>query len=186
MHYNIKREWPLLLILVIPFIVGVFLYPHMPEQIPIHWNVHGEADNYGPKLFGIFGLPLLNVGMYILFIVLPKIDPKRNDYMKFSNAYLAIRYALHLFFALLFALTIAATFGYQIQIGKWITAAAAIMFIVIGFSIGKVRHNYFVGFKYPWTLASEEVWIRTHRLGAKLMLSLPAENPGVTLWNSKG
>lgn len=170
MNYNIKREWPLLLILIIPFIVGTILYPHMPDQVPIHWNVHGEVDGYGSKLFGAFGLPVLNLGMYILFIVLPKIDPKRNDYPKFNNAYLAIRYALHLFFVLIFALTLAAAFEYQINIGKWITIATAIMLIIMGFNMRNVRHNYFVGFKYPWTLASEEVWSRTHRLGSKLMV----------------
>ncbi len=169
MNYKIKREGPLLLILIMPFIIGAVLYPHLPEQVPIHWNVYGEADDYGSKLFGTFFLPLLNVGMYILFIVLPKIDPRRDNYLNFSNAYLIIRYALHLFFVLIFAMTIAASFGYPVQIGKWITAAAAILFIIIGLSMRNVKHNYFVGFKYPWTLANEEVWIRTHRLGAILM-----------------
>lgn len=171
MNYNIKREWPLLLILVIPFIVGVILYPYLPDQIPIHWNVHGEVDDYGPKLIGTFGIPLLNAGMYVLFIVLPKIDPRRDNYLKFSNAYMVIRYTFHIFFVLIFAITITASLEYQVQVGKWITAAAAVMFIIFGYNMRNVRHNYFVGFRYPWTLASEEVWIKTHKLGAYLMVA---------------
>lgn len=163
MNYNIKRECHLLLILIIPFIVGAVLYPHMPEQVPIHWNIYGEVDGYGSKLFGTFGLPVLNVGMYILFLYFQRLTPNvkiiRNLIM-----HIWLSDMLCIFFLFLFALTIAAAFEYQINIGKWITIAAAIMVIIMGFNMRNVRHNYFIGFKYPWTLASEEVISKTLRL----------------------
>lgn len=170
MNFNFKREWPLLLILIVTFITAILVYPHMPEQVPIHWNVQGEVDNYGSRLFGTFSLPLLNILMYILFIILPKLDPKRANYSKFDSSYLTIRYSTHLFFALMFGVTAAVSLGYPIQIDKWIPAGVAVLFIVLGNIMGRVRHNYFVGFKYPWTLANEEVWRRTHQFGAKLMV----------------
>lgn len=170
MKNNIKKEWPLLVILAIPMIAAILVYPHMPEQVPIHWNVKGEVDNYGSKAFGTFFLPILNVGMYFLFLVLPKFDPKRANYSKFDSSYLTIRYSLHLFFTLMFGVTTAASLGYPVNIDKWIPGGVAVLFIVMGNIMGRVRHNYFVGFKYPWTLANEEVWKRTHQLGAKLMV----------------
>lgn len=170
MNYNVKREFPLLLILAATFLAAFLIYPRMPEQVPIHWNSRGEVDGYGSRFSGTFLLPLLNLGMYILFIVLPRLDPKRANYIKFDSSYLIIRYVTHLFFAFIFGVTAAASLGYPVRVDQWIPAGVAVLFIVIGCTIGRVRHNYFVGFKLPWTLANEEVWRRTHRFGGKLMV----------------
>jgi uncharacterized membrane protein len=35
----------------------------------------------------------------------------------------------------------------------------------MGNFLGKVRKNFFLGIRTPWTLASDEVWAKTHRLG---------------------
>lgn len=170
MNYNMRKEWPLLMILAATFLAAFLIYPHLPEQVPIHWNIHGEADGYGSRFFGAFFLPLLNLGMYILFIVLPLLDPKRANYIKFDSSYLTIRYSLHLFLALVFGITAAASLGYPVRVDQWIPAGVAILFVVMGNIMGRVRHNYFVGFKFPWTLANEEVWRRTHLFGGKLMV----------------
>ena len=170
MNYNFKREWPLLAILAIPLIAAIAIYPHLPEQIPIHWNIRGEVDNYGSRAFGLLFLPLLNIAMYLFFVFLPKIDPKRANYLKFESSYLTIRYAFHIFFILLFGVVMAASLGYTVDIGKWVAAGAAVLFIIMGNIMGRVRHNYFVGFRFPWTLANEEVWVRTHRFGSRLMV----------------
>jgi len=171
MNFKLKKEWPLLLIVALPLIAAILVYPKMPEQVPIHWNVQGVADGYGSRAFGTFFLPLLNIAMYALFLVLPKLDPKRANYEKFTSSYLTIRYAFHLFFMGLFAATAAASLGYPVSVDRWIKIGAAVLVIVMGNVMGRVRHNYFVGFKYPWTLANEEVWKRTHQFGAKLMVA---------------
>ena len=41
----------------------------------------------------------------------------------------------------------------------------------MGNFLGKVTRNFFVGIRTPWTLASEEVWLRTHRLGGKCFVA---------------
>lgn len=171
MNNHLKREWPLWVIIALPFIAAILIYPHLPEQVPIHWNIRGEIDGYSSRAFGAFFLPLLNLVMYVLFIVLPKIDPKRANYNKFGSSYLMIRYLLHLFFLFMFGATTAAALGYPVNVGKWIPAAVAVLFIVMGNVMGRVRHNYFVGFRLPWTLANEEVWRRTHQVGARLMVA---------------
>lgn len=167
----LKRDWPVLLILLIALIVAFLVYPSMPDRVPIHWNVNGEVDNYGSREFGTFFLPILNVLMYVLFIVMPNFDPKKANYKKFDSSYLTIRYSMHIFLALLFGLTVAASLGYPVNIGKWVAAGVAVLFIAMGNTMGRVRHNYFVGFKFPWTLANEDVWKRTHQVGAKAMVA---------------
>lgn len=171
MKYNLKRELPLILVVLLPLAAAILLYPKMPEQVPIHWNLHGVVDGYGSRVFGTFLLPLMNVALYVMFLVLPMIDPRRENYSKFNSSYIVIRYSLHLFLALMFGVTAAASLGYPLAVGKWIPAGVAVLFIAMGNIMSRVRHNYFVGFRYPWTLANEEVWKKTHQLGAKLMVA---------------
>lgn len=170
MFKSLKKDWPILLILFASLVAAVLVYPRMPERVPTHWNLNGEVDDYSSRLFGTFFLPVLNIAMYVLFLVLPKLDPKRANYEKFGSSYQIIKYALIVFMSVVFAVTIAVSLGYQVNVGKVIPIGVSILFIIMGNIMGRVRHNYFVGFKFPWTLANEEVWKKTHQLGAKLMV----------------
>ncbi len=164
------QEWPLLLIILAPLLVSFFFYPVMPDRVPSHWNFQGEIDGYMPRFSGSFFLPLMNIGLYLLFLILPIVDPKRQNYSQFSGAYKLIRYIIHVFFAYVYALTLAAALGYDTQVSRLIPLGMAILFIALGYSMRKIKHNYFVGFKLPWTLANEDVWDKTHRLGSTAMM----------------
>ena len=166
----IKKEWKLLVLLLVTMIVAAVVYPYMPEQVPTHWNVKGEVDDYSGRAFGTFFIPVLNILLFVLFLVTPKIDPKRGNYQKFEGSYDLIRYATHLFMVFIFALTVSYSLGYETDISTWVPAGVAVLMIVIGNTMGKVRYNYFVGFKVPWTLSNEEVWRKTHQFGARAMV----------------
>ena len=170
MRQFLRREWIILLILFATLMFAVAIYPSLPEQVPIHWNIKGEIDDYASKTFGAFFIPILNIIMYVFFLVLPKLDPKKQNYEKFTASYKIIRYCFHIFMVLTYLVTILASLGYKVDVSLWIPVAVAILFILIGNIMGRVRHNYFVGFKFPWTLANEEVWKKTHRFGSKLMV----------------
>jgi len=166
----IKKEWPFLLFLAIPLIAAILIYPYMPDMVPTHWNTKGEIDDYSSREFGTFFLPLLNIGLYVFYLVLPHLDPKRANYEKFFGSYKLIRYATHIFFVFMFVITVLASLGYSIDIGLWVAVGVSILFIIMGNVMGRVRHNYFIGFRYPWTLANEEVWRKTHQVGSKAMV----------------
>ncbi|KJS23295.1 MAG: integral membrane protein [Clostridiaceae bacterium BRH_c20a] len=170
MNQFFKKEWPYLLFLVIPLVAAFLVYPYMPDMVPTHWNTQGEVDRYSSREFGTFFLPLLNIVLYVLFIVLPHLDPKRANYEKFLGSYRLIRYTTHIFFVFVFAITVFASLGYSVDIGLWVSLGVSLLFIVMGNIMGRVRHNYFVGFRYPWTLANEEVWRKTHQIGSKAMV----------------
>ncbi|WP_366923501.1 DUF1648 domain-containing protein [Metallumcola ferriviriculae] len=161
---KINWEWPLLLLVIGTLAVGIWAYPQLPDQVPMHWNVQGEVDDYGSRLTGAFAIPLLNVAIYFLFIFLPRLDPKYDNYRKFSEVYRIFRYAMHLFFTGLYLVTIATALGNPLPIGRIVPAGVALLLLVIGNYLGRVRHNYFLGIRTPWTLANEEVWRKTHRL----------------------
>lgn len=169
MNNDLKKELPLIAILLIPVIIAVAVYPYLPDVVPTHWNARGEVDGYGSKEFGALFIPLMNIGLYALLLFLPKLDPKKANYLKFTNSYLLIRYAFHIFLCILYIATILAALGKGVDITLWISISMALMFIVMGIAMSKIRYNYFVGFRLPWTLASEGVWNKTHQVGGKAM-----------------
>ncbi|MGE5422908.1 MAG: SdpI family protein [Ignavibacteriales bacterium] len=166
--HTLKSDWPLWLVMAGMLAAAFFIYPNLPAEVPRHWNIHGEVDGYWPGLYGAFFAPLLAVGLYVLLVVTPLFDPRRDNYVRFSGAYRFLRWSLVLFTVLMYGISIMAALGYAIRIDMLVKAGVAILFIIIGNFMGQFRPNYFVGIKTPWTLSSEEVWTSTHRTGARI------------------
>ncbi len=185
---TLLSDWPLILIILCCFIAGAVLYSHMPERVPGHWNFKGEVDRYTSRFGGAFSMPLVTTGIYIMLLVLPLIDPRRENYQKFTGAYRVMKFILVVFMAFIYLVTMLSTFGYNVPVGVVTMAGVSLLFIVLGNYMGQIRHNYFVGIKTPWTLANEQVWQKTHRLGGKLwvaagLISLVASLiGGITGW----
>lgn len=167
----VRREWPLWLLMAGLLIAAILVYPHLPDQVPGHWNIHGDVDKYYPRMFGAFFPPLLAIGIYILMLITPYLDPRRDNYVRFSKAYTFLRWGLVLFMSILYAASIMVALGYAIDIALIVKALVAILLLVIGNFMSQFRHNYFVGIKTPWTLNSEEVWQKTHRLGGRIWVA---------------
>ena len=163
-----KIDWVLLGIITAMLLTGAIIYPKLPEQVPMHWNAAGEIDGFGSPLAGAFGIPLLTLGIFILLLVTPSIDPRRENYAKFSGVYNLLKVFLVLFMAFLYAVTLLAAFNRQVKIGLFVKFALGLLFIFLGNYFGKIRHNYFFGIRTPWTLANETVWNKTHRLAGPL------------------
>jgi uncharacterized membrane protein len=158
-----KNNW-LLFIAVASFLGTVMIYSRLPDQMPIHWNTLGEVDNYGGKGFSLL-MAVLPIAIYALMILLPKIDPRRENYAKHGKAYMMMQSGIVLLFVILNWVTIGFALGYDLNVGRFVTIGIGVLFIVIGNYLSQIRHNYFVGIKNPWTLANEQVWKKTHRLG---------------------
>lgn len=165
---NIKKDWLILLLMIITLIVSIYLYPSLPDKMPSHWNIKGEVDAYSSKLSGVLNINLMNIGFYFLFLILPSIDPKKQNYANFRPAYNVIRYTFHLLFVALQYIVLLSSLGYKFNVGTIVTLWVGIMFILLGNQMGRIKHNYFVGIRTPWTLADETVWVKTHRFSAPL------------------
>lgn len=165
---SIKKDWLILAIVVLTFVLSLYFYPSLPDRVPSHWNAKGQIDGYSGKFFGGFGIPLINLGLYFLFIILPYLDPKKANYAKFPSAYKAIRYTVHIFFACLQGVILMVSLGHPVNVGMFAYLGASLLFVMIGNVMGKFKHNYFVGIKTPWTLSNEEVWVKTHRMAGPL------------------
>ncbi len=162
-----RKDWPVLVLLLGSLVLGALVLPYLPERVPAHWNLRGEVDRYGSRLWGAFGIPLLNLAVYTGMLLLPLIDPRRENYPRFEGAYRLLRAALVTFLAGLYLLVLLAGLGYRVDVGRLVQVGLSLLFILIGNFLGQIRHNYFVGIRTPWTLASEEVWQKTHRVAAR-------------------
>ena len=157
------NKW-ILLIAILSFVGVLLVYPLLPEEIPGHWNFAGEVDRYDSKS-SVFITGLLPLGIYLLMVFLPKIDPKRASYLKHEKAYTIAQGVIVIMLVYIQWIAIAAGLGYNVDTGLAVRLAIGIMFILLGNYMSQIRHNYFFGIKTPWTLANEEVWKKTHRVG---------------------
>ena len=151
-------------------ILSLWSYQKLPARVITHWNIDGKANGWSSREFLVLFFPALTIVLYVLFNVFPRFDPKSERYGEFSNAFLIMRNVVLLILLIAFAISIFINLGYKIDIGTILTAAISIMIIVIGNYLGKVKPNWFIGIRTPWTLSSENVWNKTHRLGSRLFV----------------
>ncbi|GAB1482689.1 SdpI family protein [Treponema sp.] len=153
--------------------LAVFVYPRLPETIPVHWNFKSEVDGWGPR-WTIHLLSALPLAMYLLLRVVPRIDPRKEAYKKHEKPYAILSAAISLFLLPIVWISALAAMGLAIDVGILVRILVGALFIVIGNLLGKFRPNYFVGIRTPWTLADGEVWRKTHRRGAWVFIIMGA------------
>jgi uncharacterized membrane protein len=157
-------------LVILSFVLAVALYTRLPESIPTHWNARGQADGFTPKPWGPFVLPLVMAGVYLLLLVVPRISPQGYRLDRFQGAFEIVQAAILAFLFLVTMLALLAGIGAPVPMDRAMHAATGLLFIVLGNFMGKFTKNFFCGIRTPWTLASDEVWLRTHRLGGKLFV----------------
>ncbi|RMH69341.1 MAG: DUF1648 domain-containing protein [Gemmatimonadetes bacterium] len=163
----IKKEVLIWLVMAVPFVVLGLVWEKLPEQVPLHWNFRGEVDRYGGKI-SLLKMALINIGVYVLMLVLPKIDPRRRNYNLFERPYHIIRLLIHLLLSALLIASVVIALGYPLHMPTVVQLIIVGVFLALGNYLGNIRPNYFVGIRTPWTLENEEVWKKTHRVAAML------------------
>ena len=171
--YITKKEIVPLMVVFFMFVAAVSFYkaPCLPSQLPTHWNANGQIDGYAGKNFVLFFFPALTFGLYLLMTFLPLLDPLKKNYKDFALTYFFIRFILVLFFAFLYFYTLWAAIANPPKINYLIIPFMSLLFIVLGLAMPKIKKNYFVGIRTPWTLHSETVWNKTHKFGGFTFLA---------------
>lgn len=164
---NILKESLIWLIIAIPFVYYALVYPKLPAQIPIHFDIHGTPDNYAPKASYWWLIAATTLGMYALLLIIPLIDPKRKI-RQMGNKYFMIKLLLVLLMSLMTIFSIYVASKPQIEIKFILALLLGVMILIIGNYMPSFKPNYFIGIRTPWTLESEEIWRKTHRLGGWL------------------
>ena len=154
------------IVILLPMIFGLIIYPDLPEQIALHWNMLGEIDGYGSANFIVFAFPVIMLTIHIALIPVSfLLDGKKEQPDKIMNLSLSIIPIISVFISVLLYAT---AFGLKFNAMSIISALFAVLFILIGNYLPKARQNKTFGIKISWTLANEENWNATHRFSGKI------------------
>jgi len=150
--------------------VAVWLYPHLPAQVPTHWDMQGHVNGYSSRLWTVAPPVLTIIGLALLTVILPLISPRKFEIKPFAAVWDLIMLAIQGVVLVIFMAVLLDGAGYRIPISTISVLALGVLLMVIGNYMGKLRKNFFIGIRTPWTLASSAVWERTHRLAGWLFM----------------
>jgi len=163
-----KSEITILGIILLSLIISIYFYPQMPEKIASHWNAQGQVDGYISKFWGLFLIPFILIGLAILFLVIPRIDPLKANIEKFRKYYDEFVILFFIFILSVHFQVILWNFGVRISPNVIFPIGIGILFFYVGILCENAKRNWFIGIRTPWTLSSERVWEKTHKIGGKL------------------
>ncbi|HED00131.1 MAG TPA: SdpI family protein [Proteobacteria bacterium] len=163
-----KSEIIILGIILVSIIVGIYFYPQMPEKMASHWNTQGEVDGYMSKFWGLFLMPFILVGLGLLFIVIPRIDPLKANIEKFRKYYDGFIILFFTFMLSVYSQVILWNLGIEISPNVILPIGLGLLFFYVGILCENAKRNWFIGIRTPWTLSDERVWENTHKIGGKL------------------
>jgi len=165
------RKWIPALLVIIAVVATLAVYPRLPEQVPTHWNVNGDVDDWSSRLWGSWTIPLVMAFMLLAFRAFPLIDPRRENYPKFAGAYEGILLIVLLFMLALHLSLLATMLGRPVAILRLMPVGIGLLLVGIGALLPRAHPNWFIGIRTPWTLSNDRVWERTHRVGGYVMIA---------------
>jgi uncharacterized membrane protein len=168
------RKWIPLVCIVATVVFSAVVYSRLPDPMVIHWNASGEPDGYGSRVFGTFLLPVVILFIWGLMLVVPRIDPRRANIAQFRDTYDLLVIAVVAVTCLLQVGILGSALGWPIQVGRFVPIAIGGLFLFLGALLPRFKSNFFFGIRTPWTLSSETVWTRTHRVGGLVMMVVGA------------
>jgi len=161
-----------LALVLVSTLAGVLHWNQLPNSMASHWNINDQVNGTMPKFWGVFLMPLISLGLLLLFILIPEIDPLKANIAKFREAFNLFIAFMILFLTYVYGLSLAWNLGFtNFKMSESLLPAIGLLFILIGFMIRKAKRNFFIGIRTPWTLSSDKVWDETHRVGSWLFMS---------------
>jgi uncharacterized membrane protein len=172
---TLRKEWLQLLILAVPFCAVALLWDKLPAQMPTQWDASSHPGTYRPKALATLILPCANLALAVLLMVLPRIDPRYAGYDAETKASLwhtfsIMRRTFTLFISIVAVLLMVYPLHPALPFIPILIVGMAVLLVIFGNLLSKLRPNWFFGIRTPWTMESRDVWVKTHRLGGRLMI----------------
>ena len=163
-----KRWYPVVLALIA---VGMSaaVYSRLPETMAVHWDINGNPNGWMPRAIGAAFMPVLIVFIWGALRLVPRIDPRAENYARFAEAYETIVASVLVLLVVTHGIMLAVALGYHVSVARIVPALVGALFVVIGNMMPLVRPNWWFGIRTPWTLSNDRVWARTHRLAGYCM-----------------
>jgi uncharacterized membrane protein len=148
--------------------VSAWLYPALPDVIPTHWNIKGEADGFGPKGVAAWLLPTVALGLLGFMGLIPWLSPQGFQVDSHSRAFSVLLVTITALMVFIHLLALAAAMRPGLPVGRAMVAGVMFFLGALGTTFSGIKRNFFIGIRVPWTIASERVWDDTHRLAARI------------------
>ncbi|HDX9576910.1 TPA: SdpI family protein [Bacillus pseudomycoides] len=145
-------------------------WPHLPEQIPRHYNTEGEVDGYFSKVSMISFSMGSMIFFYIVWIFIRRIDLTKGEYKYFAKALFKINYMILITIFGSNILGILYSVGYDVKSSAMFNFALGTLSIIVGNYMQQAKTNYLIGIRTSWALENTEVWRKTHRFASKSMV----------------
>ncbi len=166
---HLKWSWALTLVTLFAGLVTYFqVSPDV--ELPIHWDINGEVDGTARAHITLFLIPALQILLLSFFLAIKFIEPRRKNIEKSIPAIRAMVTGIIALFLLVQIIIIGESLGQHIIGPRLIFSGLGILFIITGNYMTKVRSGFFIGIRTPWTLSSDFVWKKTHRVGGRLLM----------------
>ena len=167
MTTNQKYYWGAAAVILAAMVGTVVAYPKLPNIVPMHWNAHGQVNGWGPKWSVFLTGPGLMIAFTLLFSALPRLSPRKFEVDSFRRTYLYIMIVIVAMLAYVHLLVLIFALGFALDVSRAIVGGVCLLIALLGNVLGKVRRNFYVGVRTPWTIADERVWNATNRLAAR-------------------
>jgi uncharacterized membrane protein len=160
-----------IILIAIAISAGAVFWNRLPDQMASHWDINDQVNGTMPKFWGMSLMPLITLGMLVLFLIVPSIDPLKANIAKFRESFNLFIVLIIAFMLYIHGLTLAWSLGYQdFKMSAAMLPFMGVLFIAVGFMLRKAKRNFFIGIRTPWTLSNDTVWDKTHQLGSILFL----------------
>ena len=167
---NFKTEIIPIALLIIAGLASFYFYAHFPAVVPTHWGFSGEPDGWSGPGVAAFLLPVICLGIYLLMLFYPMLDPQRDRYAEFAPIYHKFKTLIVGFMVIIYFLASFNGIGFNLPIGTITPIMVGLLFVAIGNYMGKIKLNWSTGTRNMWSLSSETVWNKSNRLSGKLFI----------------
>lgn len=162
--------WMSIAVITAVIVTTLAMYGSLPERMPTHWNIQGEVDGWSSKSSGVSIMPVAMIVLFLIFLALPMLSPRQFTVESFRSTYDFITFCILAYCGYMQIVILVAAMNGQIDTARMMIAGVCMLLAALGNVLGKVRRNFWVGVRTPWTIASDHVWNATHRLAAKLFV----------------
>lgn len=166
-----RLQWLPAIVVAVTVLYTISAYPSLPEHMATHWGVDGRPNGWSPRAFGAWLIPAIMGLMWLLFLALPKIDPKKANYDKFGIVYDIIVTAILAFQAVIQYCVLNIARGHAVDLNSVVYVSLGALFCILGFAMPFTKPTWFMGIRTPWTLSSDTVWARTHKSAGFLLVA---------------
>jgi len=163
------KQWYPVVLALVAAAMSAAVYTRLPETMAVHWDLDGNPNGWMPRAVGAAFGPVMILLLGFLMRVVPRIDPRAENYARFGEAYEVIVASVLVLMLVTHGIMLAIALGYRVSVARVVPALVGVLFVVIGNMMPLVRPNWWFGIRTPWTLSNDRVWTRTHRLAGFCM-----------------